>query len=222
MARILVVDDQDHILVMVKSLLKTRKHTVETASNPHDAIDLLKRFPFDLLITDIQMPGASGLDLARTVRHNREFAHLAIMILSGKRRHKDVHDGISVGADEYVVKPIDPDVFLAKVDALLAKHGQVAKVAAVKVRQNASWDLKCEVTEVSEMGLTVMSTYSPVIGSKTKLQSPLFDMIGIKPPWLVVVDCKLFPNGYYEVQMNFAAMSESDFQPIRAWVRKAA
>ena len=125
MAFILVVEDQKSVLMQVEALLRSRGHAVITAANSHDALDQLSRFQIDMIITDIMMPGgASGFELAKTIKKDPRFAGKPIMMMTGRRDAKDVEKGIMSGADDYVVKPLDSDLFIAKVEALLQKSGQ--------------------------------------------------------------------------------------------------
>lgn len=223
MAQILIADDQRTVLTLIESLLRSRGHVVTSVTNAHDAVDKLQNHPCDLLITDVMMPGgASGFDLAKTVRKHDRLQHLPIIILTGRREKKDIEAGIASGADDYVIKPIDPDVLLAKVDSLLTKKQKPAtSFAKCTVREDARWDVKNEIVEVSEIGLTLMSALPAAIGSKVKIQSRFFQDVGIEPPTLRVVECEPADAeaSAYIVQVHFVGLTEKAMTPLRIWIR---
>ena len=223
MARILVADDQRTILLMVEGLLTSRGHAVTTAMDSRDAFDKLNKFPFDMLITDVLMPGGpNGFDLAQTVKKDPCFKDLKVVIMTGCRDRKDVERGIASGADDYVVKPIDVDIFVAKVDSMLASSGKGDKFTVCPTKEPAQWDVNFDIVGVSEIGLNLLSPIAPMAGSKVKLHSKLFDKMGVPPQTLHVVSCEPsadFPN-MYDIKVHFVGMTESELQPIRVWIRK--
>lgn len=122
MARILVVDDDPDILKLSERVLADGDgHIVYTATEPMQAMQYLDSLPFDLLISDANMPHYSGYDLVRTLRNNDSFEHLLVAMLTGRRQRKDVERAIQAGVDDYIVKPIDPLILIQKVTALLKK-----------------------------------------------------------------------------------------------------
>ena len=220
MARILIADDQRTVLTLIESLLKSRGHDVTAVMNAHDAVDKLVNRHFDLLITDVMMPGASGFDLTKTVRKHERLQHLPVVILTGKREKKDIEAGIASGANDYVIKPIDPDVLLAKVDSLLARKGADSFVRCA-VKEEARWDVKTEIVEVSEIGLTLQSPLPAAVGSKVRIQSRFFQDVGVDAPTLRVVECEPADAeaSAYVVQVHFVGLTEKEMTPLRMWIR---
>lgn len=222
MARILIADDQRTVLTLIESLLKSRGHDVTAVLNAQDAVDQLTRMHFDLLITDVMMPGASGFDLTRTVRKHERLQHLPVVILTGKREKKDIEAGIASGADDYVIKPIDPDVLLTKVDSLLNRKAKAAtSFVKCTLKEEARWDVKTDIVEVSEIGLTLMSSLPAAVGSKVKIQSRFFQDVGIDAPTLRVVECEPADAEAtaYVVQVHFVGLTEKAMTPLRMWIR---
>jgi two-component system response regulator MprA len=117
-ARVLVVDDDPRMLSMMRRVLEVDGYTVAVADEGDAALDILRRDPVDLLILDVMMPGSNGFDVCRTVR--RESA-LPILMLTARDEAIDKVTGLDCGADDYVVKPFNPDELMARVRALLRR-----------------------------------------------------------------------------------------------------
>lgn len=222
MAFILLVEDQKSTQMQVEALLRSRGHAVITAANSHDALDQLGRFQIDLIITDIMMPGgASGFELAKTIKKDPRFTGKPIMMMTGRRDQKDVEKGIMSGADDYVVKPLDTDLFLAKVDALLTRSGQ-KEFASCSISVTGQWDMSIDIVGISEVGLEVRSPVAVYVGSKMKIVSDLWRKVGIPLPTMHVTSCDPVSEvpKIYLVRMSFIGFTEKELKPIRMWIRE--
>lgn len=224
MARILVVDDQLSVQKMVESILQAKGHAVTSVGSAMDALEAVAMNSFELVITDVMMPGgANGFDLTRTLRADKRTATLPIIILTGRREQRDIEKGIEAGTDDYVIKPIDPDILVAKVDSLLKTRGnQNAHFASVAVVEAAKWDCQTQIVSICEVGMTIRSDLPANIGSKVRVQSDLFEKIGIASPALRVINCQPagteFPNAF-QIEVHFVGVSEKSLQPLRLWIR---
>jgi two-component system response regulator MprA len=131
---VLVVDDDPHMLSMMRRVLEVDGYTVAVADEGDAALDLLRREPVDLLILDVMLPGSNGFEVCRTVR--RESA-VPVLMLTARDEAIDKVTGLDCGADDYVVKPFNPDELLARVRALLRRvqprHVEVLRFADVEL-----------------------------------------------------------------------------------------
>lgn len=224
MARILVVEDQATAQKMIESILQSKGHNVSSAENGMDALDHLSRLPVDLIITDIMMPGGiNGFELTRTVRNNPKLSHIPIIMITSRREVKDVEKGIEVGTDDYVVKPIDPDILILKVETLLNSRTKLEQdFASVSMSETATWNVKLKVVRISEMGLTLQSDLPAEKGSKVRIASPIFEEIGLESPNLRVVSCNPVADASvvaFQIELHFIGLSEKALQPLRLWIR---
>jgi CheY-like chemotaxis protein len=224
MSRILVIDDQVNIQKLIEGVLLSKGHHVTCVSNALDALDKLENFPFDLIITDIMMPGGvTGFDLTRSIRKNEKYGTTPIIIVTGRREARDVEKGIEAGTDDYLVKPIDPDILLSKVDSLLSKSQKSPNsFLSAGVNESAKWDIKTEIVTISEVGITVRSELPATVGSKVKIQSDLFDKIGMPVPNLRVVNCQPMTAesiSQFTIDLHFIGVGEKSLQPLRLWIR---
>ncbi len=89
--------------------LSERMNVIEAGSG-FEALKQLPRGKFDLVITDINMPDINGLELISFMRNNPEYQHIPLIVVTTEGSPRDREKGIALGADEYLVKPIDPDL----------------------------------------------------------------------------------------------------------------
>jgi two-component system chemotaxis response regulator CheY len=117
MTRILVVEDSVSMRAFVRSTLETRLsdseevEVVEAASG-FDALRLLPRGPYDLVITDINMPDINGLELVQFMRKSELHRRTPIVLISTQSGDRDRQRGLSLGADAYLAKPFTPELLL--------------------------------------------------------------------------------------------------------------
>lgn len=123
--RILVVDDEPQITRVLRHSLAAHGYDVRTAADGESALDTLKDFRPDLVITDLQMPEMSGLDLCREIR---ALSQIPILVLSVKGEERTKVAALDAGADDYVTKPFGMDELLARVRAAL-RRGPVESVS---------------------------------------------------------------------------------------------
>ena len=110
----LVVDDDPRMLSMMRRVLEVDGYTVLIADEGGAALDILRSEPVDLLILDVMMPGHDGFEVCRTVRRE---SIVPILMLTARDEAVDKVTGLDCGADDYVVKPFNPDELLARVRA---------------------------------------------------------------------------------------------------------
>lgn len=115
---ILVVDDEPQITRVLKTTLSSQGYAIRTASDGDEALQVMKEWTPDLLITDLGMPHMNGLELCR---HVRAKSPLPIIVLSVKGEEKIKVDALDAGADDYVTKPFSVNELLARVRAALRR-----------------------------------------------------------------------------------------------------
>lgn len=119
-ARILVVEDHDGSREMLCDILKSWGYICDAAASGEDACRCVMEHCPDVIISDLSMPGMSGLDLLRSIRsRNAECSRAAFFLLTGYATVEVGVNAIELGADECLVKPLNPD----QLHALLETHG---------------------------------------------------------------------------------------------------
>ena len=117
--KILVVEDDANAVKLIEYTLEQEGYQVITAS---DGLEGLTKAQFehpDLIVLDIMLPGLDGYEICHQLRQKPETAELPILMLSAKARKEDKDTGLKTGADDYLAKPADPSLIVAKVEALL-------------------------------------------------------------------------------------------------------
>ena len=121
---ILVVDDEEDILELVRFNLAREGYIVQCAASGEEAWRTIKTDSIDLLVLDLMLPGMDGLELARKLKTNAATQQLPIVMLSAKGEEADIVAGLELGADDYVTKPFSPRVLIARVRAVLRRKTQ--------------------------------------------------------------------------------------------------
>lgn len=118
-SKIMVVDDEMHIRELVRFYLDKAGFDTIEAANAEEALDIVENQYIDLAVVDIMMPGMDGFELVEQMRQYREFP---VIMLTAKSQLKDKLRGFSLGIDDYVTKPFDPDELMARVKTILKRY----------------------------------------------------------------------------------------------------
>jgi DNA-binding response OmpR family regulator len=119
MNRILIVEDDENLSLLYQSALKNERFEVFRAMNGVDALNILDKQFIDLIISDIMMPDMDGYELAESLREAGY--ELPILFITAKDSFEDKKHGFTIGVDDYMVKPIDVNEMILRVDALLRR-----------------------------------------------------------------------------------------------------
>jgi two-component system, OmpR family, phosphate regulon response regulator PhoB len=132
-ARILIVEDEEPLTLLLRYNLEAEGYEVEIAARGDDAEIKLKESPPDLVLLDWMLPGLSGIELCRRVRARADTERMPIIMLTARGEESERVRGLAIGADDYIVKPFSVPELLARIRALLrrAKPGQVATVLSI-------------------------------------------------------------------------------------------
>jgi DNA-binding response OmpR family regulator len=132
-SRILIVDDNEKIVEVVKAYLEKDGYLVLMAHNGLEALELARRRRPDLVILDLLLPGMDGLDVCRVLR--AEGNAVPIIMLTAKTTEADKLIGLELGADDYVTKPFSPRELMARVRAVLRRVGDKARQGPLEIQR---------------------------------------------------------------------------------------
>ena len=119
--KVLIVDDEEHILELLKFNLSNSGYNVICASNGIDAVNIAKTEKPDLVLLDLMIPGMDGLDVCKEIKKNPETSKAAIIMITAKSEELDKILGLELGADDYITKPFSIRELLARVKAVLRR-----------------------------------------------------------------------------------------------------
>lgn len=119
--KIFVVDDEEHIIELIKFNLEKNGYDVLTSDNGEDCIALLEENSVDLLVLDLMLPGMDGIEVCKEIRKKDRFNKLPIIMLTAKGEETDRILGLELGADDYITKPFSVRELVARIKAILRR-----------------------------------------------------------------------------------------------------
>jgi len=151
MSRVLVVDDEQHIAEGVRFNLQADGHDVVVAETGEQALDLLlrNRSPFDVVVLDVMLPGKDGFAVASELRTAGQY--VPILMLTARGRPEDVLRGFESGADDYLPKPFELGILLARVGGLLRRRRWNEQDASTAADTNDTYTFAGRTLDFSAM-----------------------------------------------------------------------
>lgn len=137
--RVLVVEDDPHLLTGIRDILELENYNVLTAANGRDGLTVLKSNPEnppDVIVSDVMMPHMDGFKFLEEVRKEDRWIHVPFIFLTAKGEKTDRYKGSMLGADQYLTKPFEAEDLLVAVDANFKRHSAIARVAEVEINEN--------------------------------------------------------------------------------------
>jgi len=156
--RILVVDDEAKIVRIVRAYLERDGYRVLVAGDGQAALDLVRGERPSLVILDLMLPQVSGWDVCRALRREAATATLPIIMLTARDEAADRIVGLELGADDYVVKPFDPNELVARVHAVLRRATGEVGGGTARVLRHGTLAIDLDRHEVRRDGETLALT----------------------------------------------------------------
>lgn len=125
-ARILVVEDEGLIAGMLKEVLEANRYEVLLAVDGEEGLNKARSMKPDLILLDIMLPKLDGLKICRLLKFDLNYRHIPIIMLTARAGEPDREISLQSGANDFVVKPFDPQSLLAKISELLKAKGSSA------------------------------------------------------------------------------------------------
>ena len=135
---ILIVDDEEDILELLRYNLKSEGYVVLAAQSGEQAIKVAKQSQPDLMVLDLMLPGIDGLEVTRYLRSNATTMEMPIVMLTAKGEESDVVTGLELGANDYISKPFSPKVLIARIRAILRRRSKDAGGDKEKMKQEGN------------------------------------------------------------------------------------
>jgi len=154
--RILLVEDDANLAEFTQWQLEHHGYEVKVALRGQDGLDVLNKWPPDLVILDIMMPDMDGWAVAQ---HIREKSDVPIIFTTAMGTEKDVERGLDLGADDYLIKPFGPRELLARIRAVMRRQGRQGSESGVdRVYANGPLVINFDTREVQVNGHSVKLT----------------------------------------------------------------
>jgi CheY-like chemotaxis protein len=170
---ILIIDDDDMVAELSRSVLQDDKYTIETLNDSTQAIEKISKLHPRLIITDIMMPGFTGMDICKAVKMNPQLKDIKVIVMSGKSFAIEKQRAMNFGAEYYIQKPYDIPQFRKDVAAVLAgtKSFSTEPPPVPEIPQNASASPTESTLADNQLKLTIWGArgFSPVIPNSTSV-----------------------------------------------------
>ena len=152
MNRILVVEDEAHLAEGLQFNLEAEKYTVEVVGDGEAALELLleRGERFDAVVLDVMLPGIDGFSVVSALRKAKNY--VPVLILTARGRAEDVLEGFAAGADDYLPKPFELPIFLARLQGLLRRSAWHAGSGAAQEAQGAAGNAE-QPADASDEGI---------------------------------------------------------------------
>ncbi|MEQ9001089.1 MAG: response regulator transcription factor [Coleofasciculus sp. B1-GNL1-01] len=154
MKKILVVDDDRTLRITLTRALENIGYQVEQVSSGAEALEACVKNPPDLVVSDVMMPEMDGIEFCRRLRATPSGQLMPFIFLSGKGELEDRIHGHSIGADDYLIKPVNPRELAAKIEAQLERTRRIHALIVQLMQLNAS----SAVTELANQAKTAQAT----------------------------------------------------------------
>jgi len=128
--RVLIIDDEAQITRVLRAAVSAQGYDVRAANDPEEALHLFEEWAPDLIITDLMMPGMTGIDICRAVRKKSK---IPILVLSVRDQERSKIEALDAGADDYVTKPFSTQELLARVRAHLRRAPERVSDAPIEI-----------------------------------------------------------------------------------------
>jgi DNA-binding NarL/FixJ family response regulator len=127
--KLLLVDDDPNLVLLVKDYLEFRGYEVTAANNGREALEMLDKNIPDMIICDVMMPEVDGYGFVADLRKRQDIGWIPVLFLSAKGQSQDRIKGLNLGADVYMVKPFEPEELVAQVESSLSQSGRIRQHA---------------------------------------------------------------------------------------------
>ena len=148
--KILVVEDEKDISGLISYNLSKEGFEVSVSSDGEDALSVIRKEKFSLIILDLMLPGIQGMELCKILKSSEETSFIPIIMLTAKSDELDKVLGLEMGADDYITKPFSPRELIARVRAVLRRTKE--KPATEKVLKIGDLEINADTYQVSKRG----------------------------------------------------------------------
>lgn len=163
--RILVVEDEAPIQELLQFNLERKAYRVKVVDSGEKALKSVGKFAPDLILLDIMLPGADGLEVCKRLKGDPKTASIPIIMLTALSEEADIVAGLELGADDYVTKPFSPRVLLARVKAALRRlNGDAQETRSEQINiHNLSIDTSRYRVSIDSASISLTSTEFKVL-----------------------------------------------------------
>ena len=183
MAEILIIDDEKAIRKTLMEILSFEGYKVDEASDGEEGLKKFKEKTYDLVLCDIKMPKMDGFDVLKTIRDLPGGLTTAFIFLSAKVEHDDIRSGMNLGADDYLLKPVNRKDLLSAIETRLKQRTKVLEEMNRRINDSINGALDFGFDEVQALLSRLSKSERKVLYyvSLEKSTSEIADLLFISP-----------------------------------------
>jgi CheY-like chemotaxis protein len=218
---ILVVEGNPNTQRMYETILRQCGYHCVFVNNSFDALEMIHKYPFDLVITDLFLTLGSGTDLLKRLKSGATTKSIPVVVACEQNDRHTIEKCISFGAADFLIKPIDRNVLIEKFKRILGGRPRFAEVPFASDDTETGYSevvFKSHVVSIGESGMVMWSPIPLDEDSVHRVRAKVFAQIGIHSPDLKVAFCQPAESGGYDVYFTFVGLKEADINNVRSWV----
>jgi CheY-like chemotaxis protein len=221
-----VIDDNAADLVMARLLLRKEGCEPHLFEDQVKALDILKQEKPNLILLDIEMPAITGLDVLKRLRRRPHLQSVPIVMVTGRSDIADVKTAIASGANDYIVKPLDPEIFEAKLWRLLkdfvkeerARQDWFEFILGQTAEQEVQLQMDARIISIGEVSLTIQTNSAIPVNLNFYVKLPFLSELDIPILPLSVISCEE-DGDFYRAKCNIIGLPEKELQKIRLFCK---
>ena len=218
---VLVVEDNPSDLMISSAMVESMGLVPITATNGIEALDQLGEYEFQLFIVDLQMPKMGGIDLIKRIKKIEEVKTVPIIVTSARKESKDVKGAVLAGAQDYLVKPLDKQVFAEKLKKTIGNTEEAWKEYSLNPEFFDSLGYmkkRINILSLSEVSMTLETSEQVEEGQNMEFFADILEAQGVGTLAGSVKSCEKTETGY-KVKLSFIGMTEETRKKIRVLCR---
>ena len=166
MKKILIVDDEEKIRLIIKKYAEFEGYDITEASDGMEAIELCKKEDFDLIILDVMMPELDGFSACKEIKKIKD---IPVIMLSARGEEYDKIHGFEMGVDDYVVKPFSPKELMMRVNVVVSRHS--------KLKESMTLDNEHDIFRFEGLNVDFTSRLVTIDGEKVSMTPKEYDLL---------------------------------------------
>lgn len=214
---ILVVDDNPVDAKTIQIITERQGYQTTVIKDSHDVIPFLQKQVVDLVILDWQMPNLSGIEILKTIKSLETLQHLSVVMMSGRNELNHVKQAITGGANDYIIKPIDPLIAKSKIENILHQKFEWAFQSVPEANQARQGSLSQDISvlALSEIGVDISSGFQLAPNTKFLLRIPALTSLGVGEMPVRVCECRPSGPSTWIARCTFIGLREGELKQIR-------
>src|SRR4030042_4255165 len=157
MARLLIIDDEDIVLKSCLRILKNEQYDIDTVYSAEEGLEKIKKKEFDIVITDLMMPGMGGMEFLRHVKQQK--MEFTVIIFTGFATAETAREALKLGAFDYIPKPFTPEEFRDVVKNAIMSREKNSSATMLDLMAIVSHELKSPISVVHTTADTLYKGY---------------------------------------------------------------